>query len=94
MGHLFKGRMARTHLRAKAAFQDGGSATSTPAVADAFTQKELLQGEAALQTTMQEMPRPFSWGRDRQKTCLQKVCQGGEPPAAGGLSTEGGEKAE
>jgi len=33
---------------------------------------------------LQEVPRPFFWGRDRQQTCLQKVCPGGGPPLAGG----------
>ena len=32
---------------------------------------------------LQEGPGPFSWGRDGQQTCLQKVCPGGGPPAAG-----------
>ena len=31
---------------------------------------------------LRKVPRPFSWGRDRQQTCLQKVCPGGWHPAA------------
>lgn len=35
----------------------------------------------------------FSWDRERQQTCLQNLCSGGAPPAAGGWAAEGSEKA-
>ncbi|CAM9586480.1 unnamed protein product, partial [Bubo scandiacus] len=43
--------MAATCLRAKTAAPAGESVQSTPAVADASTQTDLLKGEAAVQTS-------------------------------------------
>lgn len=34
----------------------------------------------------------FSWGRDRQQTCVQNTCSGGAPPAASGWAAEGSKK--
>ena len=47
----FQGRMVGTDLRAKAAAPAGGSAPPTPVVANASTQKDLLKGQAAVQTS-------------------------------------------
>lgn len=33
---------------------------------------------------LQQVPGPFSWGRDSRQTCLQKVCPSGGPPAVAG----------
>ncbi|KAK4827437.1 hypothetical protein QYF61_017994 [Mycteria americana] len=63
-------------LRAKAAAPAGGSAPSTPAVADASTQTELLKGEAAVQTSgcrkcLHLSPGAGTGGRPACKRCAQ-----------------------
>ena len=71
-----QGRKAGTRLRAKAAALAGGSAPSTPAVADASTQTELLKGEAAVQASGCRMCPDLSPGagtgsRPACKRCAQ-----------------------
>ena len=83
-----------TGLRAKAAALAGGSAPSTPGVADALHPDGAAEGRGrSADLGLQKLPRPFFWGRDRQQTCLQKVCPGGGPPAAGDWAGGSSEKA-
>lgn len=42
--------------------------------------------------TLQEVPRPSTWGRDKRQSFLQQLCPGGGPPAAGDWTSGGGEE--
>jgi len=76
--------MVGTRLSAKAAAPAVGLCTTYPSGGQCLCPDGAAEGRGhRADLRLQKVPRPFSWGRDRWQTCLQTLCPGVEPPAAG-----------